>query len=80
MPQWSRSGVVGRQIERGENRAEEQPRAVLARDQIGVLALPAEAGRFGQRLFHHRRGVDEHFDVAAGVVDQPASERFSAAA
>src|SRR5262249_38299555 len=41
---------VRRQIERGEDRAEEQPRPELARDQIGVLALPAEAGGGGERL------------------------------
>ena len=38
-------GVVRRELERGEDRAEEQPRAVLARNEIGVLALPAEPGR-----------------------------------
>ena len=68
VPQWSLLGRIGRQIERGEDRAEEQPRAEFARDQIGVLALPADAGRFRQRLFHHRRGVDEDFDLAAGAV------------
>ena len=51
---------VRRQLERGEDRAEEQPRAEVARDEIGVLALPAEAGRRGERLLHHRRGIDEH--------------------
>ena len=69
-------GCVGRQIERGEDRAEKQPRAELARDQIGVLALPAETGAGRQRLFHHRRGIDEHFHVAAGVFDQPARDFF----
>ena len=65
---------IGRQIERGENRAEEQPRAILARDQIGVLALPAETGFFGNRLFHHCRGVDEHFHLAASIFNQPARD------
>ena len=67
---------VGRQLERGEDRAEEQPGAELERHQIGVLALPAEAGRFGERLLHHGRGIDEHLDVAAGLFDQPAAERL----
>ena len=70
-----RLGLVGRQIERGEDRAEEQPRAELARHQIGMLALPAEPGFGRERLFHHRRGVDEHFHLAAGVLDQPARDR-----
>ena len=35
-------GVVARQLGRGEDRAEEQPGAEFARDQIGVLALPAQ--------------------------------------
>ena len=69
-------GRIRRQIERGEDRAEEQPRSVCTRNQVGVLALPAEAGRLCQRLLHHRRGIDEDFDVAAGVLDQPASKRL----
>ena len=67
---------VGRQVERGEDGAEKQPRAHVARDQIRVLALPADAGRFGERLLHHRRGIDEDFDIAAGFFDEPASEAF----
>ena len=67
---------VRRQIERGEDRAEEQPGAVLARNQVGVLALPAQPGRFRQRLLHHRRRVDKDFDIAAGLLDQPASQRL----
>ncbi len=55
-------------------RAEKQPRAEFAADQIGVLALPAEAGGFGQRLFHHRRGVDEHLDVGAAARGELAGD------
>ena len=62
--------VIGREVGGGEDRAEKQPGAMLAADQIGVLALPAEAGGFCQRLFHHRRGVDEDLDVAAGARQQ----------
>ena len=65
---------VGRQIERGEDGAEEQPGAELERNQIGVLALPAQPGGFGERLLHHGGGIDEHLDVAAGLFDQPAAE------
>jgi hypothetical protein len=39
-----RFGPVRRQLEGGEKGAEKQPRAEFARYQVGVLALPAEAG------------------------------------
>ena len=55
---------VGRELRRREDRAEEEPRAEFAADEVGVLALPAEPGRLGERLLHHRRGVDEHLHVA----------------
>ena len=47
---------------------------MLARDQHGVLALPAEPGGGGERLFHHRRGVDEDFDVCAALAGEPRRE------
>src|SRR6202030_1492748 len=53
-------GVVARQLQGGEDRAEEQPRAELARDEVGMLALPADARGLRQRLFHHRCGIDEN--------------------
>jgi hypothetical protein len=47
---------------------------MVAADEVGVLALPAEAGGGGQRLFHHRRGIDEDLHLAAGRgTSQPAS-------
>ena len=67
---------VGRKLERGEDRAEEQPRAILARHQIGVLALPAKSGGLGQRLLHHGGGVDKDLHVATCLGDQPAGESF----
>ena len=69
---------VGRQLGAGEDRAEEQPGAELAADEIGVLALPAEAGRGGERLFHQRRGVDEDLHLAAGARLEAAGEAPSA--
>ena len=39
-----------------------------------MFALPAQAGRLRQRFLHYRRGVDKNFDVAADLVDEPASE------
>ena len=51
--------LVGREIRRGQDRADEEPGAELARDEIGVLALPAEPCLLGERLFHQRGGVDE---------------------
>ncbi len=58
-------GGVARQVGGGEDRAEKQPGAEFARDEVGVLALPAQSGRLRQRLFHHRGGVDEHLDLGA---------------
>ena len=49
-----------------------------ARHQVGVLALPADAGGGGQRLFHHRGGVDEHLHVAARLGDEPARQALEA--
>ena len=49
----------------GQYHAEKQPVAVGAAQQVGVFALPAEAGALGQRLFHQRGGVDEDLDVLA---------------
>src|SRR6185437_15398336 len=60
---------VGCDVERGVDLAEEQPGAVRARDEVGVLALPAQPGALGEGLFHHRRGVHEHlylFTAARG--------------
>ena len=56
--------IVARQIQRGENRAQKQPRAEFARDEVGMLALPAQSRRLRQRFFHHRGGVDEYLDLA----------------
>ncbi len=58
---------VWRDFRRGEDRAEEQPRAKLAADQIGMLALPAKPGSRSQRLFHDGRCIDEHLDVLPGA-------------
>ena len=65
-------GSVHRQVEACENRAQEQPRTELARNEISMLTLPAEACGFGERLFHDRRRVDKDFDLTTGVVDEPA--------
>ena len=54
---------VWRKLEVGQDRAEKEPGAEFARYEIGVLALPADAGARRERLFHERRSVDEHFDV-----------------
>ncbi len=66
---------VDRQLGAGEDRPQEQPGAELAADQHGVLALPAEARRFRQRLLHHRRRIDEHFHLRrrCGASSSPAS-------
>ncbi len=64
-------GLIRPQHGGREDCAEKEPRAVVLADQIGVLALPAEARGFGERLFHHRRRVDEdlhaHVPIRAGA-------------
>src|SRR5262245_59540490 len=60
----------------GEDRADEQPRAKLARHEIGVLALPAEARARGERLLHYRRGVHEDLNFAAKKLLHPNSKRL----
>ena len=73
-------GRVCRQVERRENRAEEQPGAEFARNKIGMLALPAETGGCSERLFHHGGGIDKDLHVAAALRNQPARQLPSAAA
>ncbi|EGE58995.1 hypothetical protein RHECNPAF_2530074 [Rhizobium etli CNPAF512] len=58
---------VDGEIRGGEHAAEKQPGTMRAADEIGVFALPAEAGGRRQGLFHDRRGIDEHFHVGAGT-------------
>jgi len=60
-------GRIERQIGRGVDSAQEEPRAMLARDEHAVLALPAESGRLRQRFFHHRGGIDEDLHVGSGT-------------
>ena len=67
-------GRVRLEFGRGEDRAQEQPRAVRAADQVGVPALPAYAGGGRQRLLHHWRGVHEHLHVAARARDDLAGD------
>jgi hypothetical protein len=55
---------------------------VIAADEIGVLALPAKPGRLAERLFHHRRGIDENLDADLAQAapgrfrHQPAGQRL----
>jgi len=60
------------QFQCGIDSAEEQPAAVIAADDIGMLALPAQTGGLRQRLFHHRRGVDKDLYLALRLGNQPA--------
>ena len=57
--------LCGSQIQRGEDAGEKEPGSEPPRHQIGVLALPAKAGSLGQRLFHHRRRIDEDLHITA---------------
>ena len=45
---------------------------MIAADDIGMLALPAETGGLRQRLFHHRCGIDKDLHLAFGLSDQPS--------
>ena len=67
-------GRVGRQVQRGEDRAKEEPVPQFARQDVGVLALPAQPRRLRQRLFHHRRGIDKDLDLGSRLIDQPAAD------
>ena len=59
----------------GEDGAQKQPGAELARNQIAVLSGPAETRRLRQRLFHDRRGIDEDLDFGSlGLGDEPRGE------
>ena len=73
-------GRIRLQLRRGQDGAEEQPRAELARHQIGVLALPAQPRRLAQRLFHQRRRVDEDLDVGAAGAGKAAGDALEAGA
>ena len=76
VPQWSGSAAsVGRSsVVRIAPRNSHEPNC--ARNEIGVLALPAEPRGFRQRLLHQRSGIDEDLHVAARFRDQPARQRF----
>jgi hypothetical protein len=67
---------VRRQRKRREQRAQKEPGTEVARDEIGVLALPAETCGFGQRLFHDGCGVDEDLDLTSRLAHEPACERL----
>ena len=47
---------------------------MLAGDEVGVLALPADAGPCRQRLLHHRRRVHEELHLGAEGIDDEACE------
>ena len=72
---------IGGQRQGGHQRAQQQPGAIAAADEIGVLALPAEPRGLRQRLLHDGRGIDEHLErgrrlPGGSLRDQPAGERF----
>ena len=71
-------GCIRRQGRAGEDRAEKEPGAEIAADEVCVLALPTEAGLLGERLFHQRGSVDEDFHIRAGECGDLAGELFEA--
>ena len=46
----------------------------MARNQVCVFALPAQAGACGEWFFHHRGGINEDFHIAAGIGREPARQ------
>ena len=46
---------------------------MVARHDIGVLALPAESGGLGERLFHDRSCVYKDLQFVAAATSQRAS-------
>ena len=56
--------IIGLEHRIGEDGPQEEPIAKLAAEKVGMLALPAKPGARGQRLFHQRRGVDKHLQLA----------------
>src|SRR5262249_6506524 len=68
--------LIGLELESEVDLAQEEPGAQRARDQIRVLALPADAGALGERLFHHRRGVDKYLEIAAPALRDEPGERL----
>ena len=71
-------GIIGGQFGRREDRPEKEPVAEFARDDHRVLALPADARCLRERLFHHRRSIDEHLDVGTGARREEARQLPSA--
>ena len=67
-------GGVGRQFGRGQYRPEKQPRAMNARHQICMFALPAKSRQSGMRLLHQGRRIDEDFDVCTRAALKGPSE------
>jgi hypothetical protein len=53
----SARGLIDGQVQVGEDFAQEEIGAGIARDQVGVLADPPEAGIAGECLFQHRRAI-----------------------
>src|SRR5690606_20538903 len=64
--------LVRREVERREDRTEKEPRTELPRDEVRVLALPAEPRGFREGLLHHGRGVDEDLHLRARPFREPA--------
>ncbi len=67
-------GCIGFDLERGEDRSQEQPGAEFAANEIGVFALPANAGGLCDGFFHHGGGIHEEFDFGLVAVGNVAGE------
>ena len=65
---------VGLELQAGQDHPEEHPAPMLATDEVGVLALPADSCGLRQRLLHDRRGVDEHLQLRRRLIDDEPRE------
>ena len=66
------------QIQGGINLPQKQPRPIIAGHQIGMFTLPANTRQRGQRLFHHRGGIDKDLNIPAILTNDPACHLLQA--
>src|SRR4051794_20613689 len=67
---------IGLELKARQDNTQKQPAPMFAADEVGVLALPADARGLRERLLHHRGGVDEDLELAAAVFDEPSRQSF----
>src|SRR5678816_2464524 len=63
------------EIEIEQQLTDKNPRTMLLRDHIRMLAQPTQPGAHGPRFVHHRLNVDTHFSFSTRLLllDPPVS-------